>query len=124
MNAPPQLVPGGQLVHRCHALLQRPLTEPRLTELVAPQQIGVGEMDWNLSLGRPLRRVFRVLRSAEDAVFRADEVQDELNVTAPVSRVVEDEDGGEGDGREVGVLNDKRSQQSSAAGDGSARTLT
>lgn len=69
----------------------------------------------NLAPRRPLRRVFRVLRSPEDAVFRADEVEDELDVAAPISRIVEDENGGEGDGGEVGMLSEAATGSVSSA---------
>lgn len=128
-DAPLQLVPRRELVHRHHTLLQRALPKPRHAKLVAPQQVRVREVNRQLVLGPPLRGVFWVFDGAEDARVGADEVEDELQVAAPVAgrgeegflrsvqspsrgagktvcapRVVKDEDGAERDGRKVGVL--------------------
>lgn len=77
-------MPRDFLVHRRHTLLQRPLSESRHTELIAPEQIRVGKVDRDLLFGGPLRCVFRIFDGAKDAAVGADEVQYELEIAPPV----------------------------------------
>jgi hypothetical protein len=99
-----QLVTRSALVHRRDRLLQRTLSEARLRELVTPKQIRVTEVNGKLLFGSEETGVFVVLQGTEDTVLRAYEVEGELDIPPPIFRVVENEDGGEGNGGKVDAL--------------------
>jgi hypothetical protein len=103
-NEPVKLVTRSTLVHRRDRLLQRTLSKARLRELVAPQQVRVRKVNGKLLFGREESGVLVVFEGTEDAVLRAYEIEGELYIPPPILRVVENEDGGEGNGGKVDAL--------------------
>lgn len=91
------------LEHSLKRLLERPLPQPRSLKLGPPKQIGITE--YHLHGFHTLFDLvlWKDVRSTDEAVGE-DDVDGELDVEGPVSRVVEYEDSTEGSGREVGLL--------------------
>lgn len=80
------------------------MSEPRLRKIVAPKQVRVAEIERDLTICAPRLRIVDIFVSPEYAVLGSYEVEDELDVASPVSRIVKDEDGGERDARKVCAL--------------------
>lgn len=86
-------------VHGLEGLLERALTQPRLVEIVLPQQIGVAEDQLDRRLGRGERRV-----RAPDNTSRPDHVEYNLRVKSPIAGIMEYEHRTEASLREIYAL--------------------
>lgn len=85
---------GAHLVHRLKRVTERALAEARAREVGRPEQVWVAEDEldgrWRLSVPSLGRCVG--VGGADDAA-RAEDVEGDLDIEGPVTRVVEDEDG-------------------------------
>ena len=66
----------------------------------------IGEVDGELTLSSPQIRILEILVGSEHSVLGPHQIRDQLNVSSPVSPIVEDKDGSKFDLRKVHVLLD------------------